>query len=114
MRRALLLAGLTAALTTQWLVVLGQDRAQDLSAVVVPLAKRESSAYVKAFNDRKFKDLTPLFTGARHGLHGQAIRCYLADGNCDVSPLPSATWRGLRRWERKPPKFARYSTPVWA
>jgi hypothetical protein len=62
MRRALLLAGLAAALTTQWLVVRGQDRAQDLSAVVVPLAKRESSAYVKGFNDRKFKDLAPLFT----------------------------------------------------
>ena len=30
--------------------------------MVVPLAKRESAAYVKAFNDRKFKDLAPLFT----------------------------------------------------
>lgn len=62
MRGALLLAGLAAALVTQGLLVRGQDRAQDLSAVVVPLAKRESSAYVKAFNDRKFKELTPLFT----------------------------------------------------
>src|SRR5258708_670420 len=62
MRRALLLAGLAAALATPWFVVRGQDRARDLSAVVVPLATRESSASVKSFNDRKFKDLTPLFT----------------------------------------------------
>jgi hypothetical protein len=61
MRRALLLAGLAAILTTQWFVVRAQDRAQALSAKVVPLATRESSAYVKAFNDRKFKDLAVLF-----------------------------------------------------
>jgi hypothetical protein len=62
MRRALLLACLAAALATQWLVARGQDRAQDLSAVVVPLATRESASYVKAFNERKSKELAALFT----------------------------------------------------
>ena len=62
MRRALVLAGLAAALLTQGLVVRGQDRAQDVSVVVVALAERESAAFAKAFNDRKFKDLAALFT----------------------------------------------------
>jgi uncharacterized protein (TIGR02246 family) len=62
MRRALVPACLAAALLTQGLVVRGQDRAQDVSAVVVALAERESAAFAKAFNDRKFKDLAALFT----------------------------------------------------
>jgi hypothetical protein len=62
MRRTLYLSCLAVALATVGLVVQGQDRAPDLSAVVIPLAKREASAYVKAFNERKFKDLGPLFT----------------------------------------------------
>jgi hypothetical protein len=62
MRRALVLACLAAALLTPGLVVRGQDRAQDVSAVVVALAERESAAFAKAFNDRKFKDLAALFT----------------------------------------------------
>lgn len=62
MRRALVLAGLAAALLTQGLGVRGQDRAQDVSAVVVALAERESAAFARSFNERKFKDLTALFT----------------------------------------------------
>jgi uncharacterized protein (TIGR02246 family) len=62
MRRAWVLAGLAAALLTLGLVVRGQDRAQDVSAVVVALAERESAAFAKAFNDRKSKDLAALFT----------------------------------------------------
>jgi uncharacterized protein (TIGR02246 family) len=62
MRRALVLACLTAALLSQGLVVRGQDRAQDVSTVVVALAERESAAFARAFNDRKFKDLAALFT----------------------------------------------------
>jgi uncharacterized protein (TIGR02246 family) len=62
MRRALVLAGLAAALLTPGLVVRGQDRAQDVSAVVVALAQRESAAFAKAFNDREFKDFAALFT----------------------------------------------------
>ncbi len=62
MRRALVLAGFAAALLAQGLVVRGQDRAQDVFAVVVALAERESAAFAKAFNDRKFKDLAALFT----------------------------------------------------
>ena len=62
MRRALVLACLAAALLTPRLVVRGQDRAQDVSAVIVALAERESSAFAGAFNDRKFKDLAALFT----------------------------------------------------
>jgi hypothetical protein len=62
MRRALVLACLAAALLTPGLVVRGQDRAQDVSAVVVALAERESAAFAKAFDDRKFKDLAALFT----------------------------------------------------
>jgi uncharacterized protein (TIGR02246 family) len=62
MRRAWVLACLAAALPTWGLVVRGQDRAPDVSAVVVPLAERESAAFAKAFNDRKIKDLAALFT----------------------------------------------------
>lgn len=62
MRLALVLVGVAAVLVTHGPVVRGQDRAQDISAVVVPLAERESAAFVKAFNDRKLKDLAALFT----------------------------------------------------
>jgi uncharacterized protein (TIGR02246 family) len=62
MRRALVPACLVAALLAPGPVVRGQDRAQDVSAVVVALAERESAAFARAFNDRKFKDLAALFT----------------------------------------------------
>jgi uncharacterized protein (TIGR02246 family) len=62
MRRATSVVCLAAALATQGLETRGQPQAQDVSAVVVALATRESAAYVKAFNDRKTKDLTALFT----------------------------------------------------
>ena len=61
MRRALCFIAL-AALTTPGPAARGQDRAQDLSAVVIPLATRESAAYVKAFNERNSKALATLFT----------------------------------------------------
>ena len=62
MRRAWLVASLGAALAAPGLATRGQDRAQDLAAMSVALATRESAAYVTAFNDRQPKDLAPLFT----------------------------------------------------
>jgi uncharacterized protein (TIGR02246 family) len=62
MRRALLLACLAATLLIQGPVAQGQDRASDVSVMVVALVERESAALAKAFNDRKFSDLAALFT----------------------------------------------------
>ena len=64
MRRATTVVCLAAALAAQGIEARGQAQAeaQDLSGVVVALAERESAAYVKAFNERKIKDLAALFT----------------------------------------------------
>jgi uncharacterized protein (TIGR02246 family) len=62
MRRALLVVYLAASLLILGLGVRGQDRAEDVSAIVVPLATRETEAFVKAFNERKTNDISDLFT----------------------------------------------------
>ena len=104
MRRALVLAGLAAALLAQGLVVRGQDRAQDVSAVVVALAERESAAFAKAFNDRKFKDLAALFTSARKTGTGTKNRDIVIIDSCQ-STAPA------RRPRRTGPPARRRTRP---
>jgi len=58
--RLMCLAVAVLILVAPGLVAWGQN--QDRSGDAVELAKRESAAYVKAFNDRKTKDLPALFT----------------------------------------------------
>lgn len=64
MRRATSVVCLLAFVAAQGFEarVQAQPEAEGVSAVVVALATREAAAYVKAFNDRKFKDLAALFT----------------------------------------------------
>lgn len=62
MRRVFFMVCLVAALATPGLMVRGQDRAQDVSTVVIPLAERESAAFTKAFNGHNFHELAGLFT----------------------------------------------------
>jgi hypothetical protein len=62
MRRALPVVGLAAIVVILGFGVRGEDRAEDLSAIVVPLATREADAFVKAFNDHKPVDIGALFS----------------------------------------------------
>ncbi|MDR3638585.1 MAG: hypothetical protein P4L84_32570 [Isosphaeraceae bacterium] len=62
MKRALSVVCGAAILAILGFGAWGQDRAEDVTAIVVPIATRETDAFVKAFNQRKVNEIGSHFT----------------------------------------------------